>query len=94
MNKTYSTTQQQGSNMNQGGNTYQGGNMNARDYYETLGVNRNAQPEDISRAYKRLSLQQHPDQYKNTSQSDQADVNFQQISEAYQALSDPERRVF
>jgi DnaJ-class molecular chaperone len=67
--------------------------QNASDYYETLGVDRKATPEQISVAYKRLSLRSHPDQYRKSTQSQEADVNFQHISEAYQALADPERRV-
>jgi DnaJ-class molecular chaperone len=65
----------------------------ARDYYETLGVRHNASADEITRAYKRISLRQHPKQYKDTKQNEDANAKFQHVSEAYQVLSDPERRV-
>ena len=67
----------------------------ARDYYETLGVDRNATDDDISRAYKHMSLRYHPDQYKTANQGERErnDVSFSHVSEAYQALSDRDRRV-
>ena len=65
----------------------------ARDYYETLGVTHTASNEEIQSAYKSLSLQHHPDQYKETSQKEHANTSFAHVSEAFQTLSDPERRV-
>lgn len=67
--------------------------FSARDYYETLGVAHNTSAEDITNAYKRLSLRTHPDQFKTASQKEHAEAQFSHISEAYQVLSDPERRV-
>ena len=58
------------------------------DFYETLGVARNATPEDIKKAYRKLAFQYHPDRNKDAGASDR----FKEISEAYQVLSDPERR--
>jgi molecular chaperone DnaJ len=58
------------------------------DFYETLGVARNATPEDIKKAYRKLAFQFHPDRNKDASATDR----FKEISEAYQVLSDPERR--
>ncbi|KAI7995154.1 hypothetical protein LOK49_LG11G01266 [Camellia lanceoleosa] len=59
------------------------------DYYNVLKVNRNASDEDLKKAYKRLAMKWHPD--KNSS-SAEAEAKFKQISEAYDVLSDPDRR--
>lgn len=59
------------------------------DYYEVLGVPRDATAEQIHRAYRRLALKYHPD--KNPGNKE-AEEKFKLISEAYQVLSDPEKR--
>ena len=59
-----------------------------RDYYDILGVNRNASPEDIKRAYRRLVKQFHPDIYKG----DDANEKIKEINEAYEVLSDADKR--
>jgi molecular chaperone DnaJ len=59
-----------------------------RDYYEVLGVSRNASKEEIKRAYRRLAMQYHPDRNK----SSDAEEKFKEISEAYGVLSDDEKR--
>ncbi|MEM3095584.1 MAG: J domain-containing protein [Nitrososphaerota archaeon] len=59
-----------------------------KDYYEILGVPRNASKEEIKRAYRRLALQYHPDRNK----SPDAEEKFKEISEAYAVLSDDEKR--
>ncbi len=60
-----------------------------RDYYEVLGVSRNATSEDIKRAYRRLARQYHPD--VNQGDSNAAE-RFKEINEAYQVLSDEQKR--
>ncbi len=59
-----------------------------RDYYEVLGVGRDATPEDLKRAYRKLAMQFHPDR----NPAPEAEARFKEISEAYQVLSDAEKR--
>ena len=61
-----------------------------RDYYEVLNIERNAAPGDIKRAYRRLALKFHPDNYKGD--KDQAEKKFKELAEAYEVLSDPVKR--
>jgi len=60
------------------------------DYYEILGVARDATIDVIKKAYRRLALLWHPD--KNPDNEDEAEAMFRKISEAYTALSEPEMR--
>ena len=59
------------------------------DYYETLGISRDAGEDEVKKAYRRLAVKYHPD--KNDG-SKEAEERFKEISEAYEVLSDPERR--
>jgi molecular chaperone DnaJ len=59
-----------------------------QDYYELLGVPRDATHEDIKRAFRRLAREHHPD----VSEEPEAEVRFRAVAEAYEVLSDPERR--
>ena len=63
--------------------------MPEKDYYEVLGVNKKASPEDIKRAYRKLAVKYHPD--KNPGDKN-AEDKFKEASNAYQVLSDPEKR--
>lgn len=66
--------------------------MEFQDYYEVLGVARDAKPEEIKKAYRRLALKWHPDQVKEGEDKDEAEARFRRLSEAYEVLSDPEKR--
>uniref|UniRef100_A0A5B7AN21 J domain-containing protein n=1 Tax=Davidia involucrata TaxID=16924 RepID=A0A5B7AN21_DAVIN len=60
------------------------------DYYNILKVNRNASDEDLKKSYRRLAMIWHPD--KNPSNKREAEAKFKQISEAYDVLSDSQKR--
>lgn len=62
----------------------------AEDYYEILGVSRDASPEEIKRAFRRLAKEYHPDVYKGDKK--EAERRFRKIAEAYEVLSDPVKR--
>ena len=64
--------------------------MTKRDYYEILGVSRDASPDQIKKAYRRLAIKYHPD--KNPDNSKEAEEKFKEVSEAYKILSDSEKR--
>src|SRR5215211_6157259 len=59
-----------------------------RDYYEVLGVGRNATADDLKRSYRKLAREYHPD----VNRGDGAEERFKEINEAYEVLSDPDRR--
>ncbi|MDZ7331847.1 MAG: molecular chaperone DnaJ [candidate division KSB1 bacterium] len=61
----------------------------AKDYYQILGVSRDADANEIKKAYRKLALQYHPDRNAGDKQ---AEEKFKEVSEAYEVLKDPEKR--
>ncbi|MCK4615134.1 MAG: DnaJ domain-containing protein, partial [Thermoplasmata archaeon] len=66
--------------------------MPKRDYYDVLGVSRNASEEEIKKAYRRLARKYHPDKYQDENEKKKAEEKFKEISEAYEVLADKEKR--
>lgn len=62
-----------------------------KDYYSILGVPRNATTEQVRKRFLELARQQHPDRFHGE-EKERAEADFQQITEAFNILSDPERR--
>lgn len=63
--------------------------MAKRDYYDVLGINRDASAEEIKKAYRRLAMKHHPDRNPDSKESDE---KFKELSEAYEMLSEPQKR--
>jgi curved DNA-binding protein len=61
----------------------------AKDYYQTLGVSRSANEKEIKQAFRKLAKKYHPDQNPD---KPQAEARFKEINEAYEVLSDPDKR--
>ncbi|PON97832.1 Terminal organelle assembly protein [Trema orientale] len=60
------------------------------DYYKILQVDKNAKDDDLKKSYRKLAMKWHPD--KNPNNKKEAEAKFKQISEAYEVLSDPQKR--
>lgn len=61
----------------------------AKDYYKTLGINRAANEDEIKKAFRKLAKQYHPDANPD---NPQAEARFKEVNEAYEVLSDPQKR--
>jgi len=68
--------------------------MEKRDYYEVLGVAKNASADDIKKAYRKKAIEFHPDKYANASEAERkaAEEKFKEAAEAYDVLSNPDKR--
>ena len=60
-----------------------------KNYYDILGVNKNASEADIKKAYKKLAMEYHPDRNRGDKK---AEAKFKEINEAYQTLSDATKK--
>jgi len=63
--------------------------MAKKDYYEILGVSRDATEEEIKKAYRKLALKYHPDRNPGDKE---AEEKFKEVTEAYEVLKDKEKR--
>lgn len=63
----------------------------AKDYYDILGLDRKASADEVKKAYRKLAREHHPDMVKDSDKKG-AETRFKEINEAYQVLSDPQKR--
>ena len=61
------------------------------DFYDVLGIPRTATETDIKKAYRKLAVKWHPD--KNPDNREEAEARFKEVAEAFEVLSDPEKKV-
>ena len=62
--------------------------MSKRDYYEVLGLSKGASDDEIKKAYRRMAKKYHPDVNKESG----AEEKFKEVNEAYEVLSDPQKK--
>src|SRR3954470_12962104 len=63
--------------------------MSKRDFYEILEINKNANADEIKKAYRKMAIKYHPDKNQGDKQ---AEESFKEAAEAYEVLSNPEKR--
>ncbi|MCO4757530.1 MAG: DnaJ domain-containing protein, partial [Oceanospirillaceae bacterium] len=63
--------------------------MSKQDYYEVLGVDKNASDRDIKKAFRRMAMKYHPDRNPDDKESEE---NFKEVNEAYEVLSDAQKK--
>ena len=68
--------------------------MSKKDYYDLLGLEKTASENDIKKAYRKLAMKYHPDKFSNASEKEkkEAEEKFKEVNEAYQVLSDADKR--
>lgn len=66
--------------------------VSKRDYYETLGVERTASDDELKKAYRKMARQHHPDLQTGEAQKKVSEEKFKEVNEAYETLSDQEKR--
>jgi molecular chaperone DnaJ len=65
--------------------------MAKRDFYEVLGVAKNASDDEIKKAYRKLAMKHHPDRNQGEA-AKEAEAKFKEVKEAYEMVSDPQKR--